>query len=216
MSLTSSSASIFARRKRMKTSRLLCVTSRSPQTASIRLSRGTTRPGCAHQALQNRELRSRKRDLAPSSPGLSRAEIEHEVGKSQALLRASQSACAHPNAREQHIEGERFGQVIVGARIQPANDVLGSISCGQQQDRSLDILASQASRHLQPVHEWQHDIQDDDVERVELRGAQPGRAVMAHGDGAALLFELPGGVFRHFTIIFNEQDLHCSHDDTGR
>jgi hypothetical protein len=31
---------------------------------------------------------------------------------------------------------------------------------------------------------------------------------MANGDGAALLFELPADEFRHFTIVFHQQNLH--------
>jgi hypothetical protein len=54
----------------------------------------------------------------------------------------------------------------------------------------------------------EHDVEDDDVERGELRGPQPGGAVVAHRDGVALVLEVPADVLRHVTIVFHQQDPH--------
>ena len=79
-------------------------------------------------------------------------EVEHQVGEPQ-VLSLDRRTGADPDPREEHVEGERLREVVVGARVEPANDLLGSIARGQQQDRRANVLAAQPSRDLETVHE---------------------------------------------------------------
>jgi hypothetical protein len=68
-------------------------------------------------------------------------EVQQEVRVPQllALVRATRTC---PDPGQEHVEGERLGEVVVGPGVQAANDLLESVARGQQQDRGLEVLAA--------------------------------------------------------------------------
>src|SRR5207247_3329335 len=61
------------------------------------------------------------------------------------------------------IEGERLGQVVVGAEIE-AHDLVGhAIARSQDEDGRLHVLAPRLPEHLETVALGQHEIEDDQI-----------------------------------------------------
>ena len=68
---------------------------------------------------------------------------------------------AHP--REQFLEGERLGQVVVGAGVE-AGDPLGHrIAGGQHQDGQVVAGAAELTAHLEPVQPRHHHVEHQGV-----------------------------------------------------
>jgi hypothetical protein len=118
------------------------------------------------------------------------------------------AAGARTNPGEQHVERERLRQVVVGPCLQAANDVFRRIAPRQQQDWGRDVLAPDPAGYLEPVDERHHHVQDDDVERLALGGAQGGRAVVAHVDRMPFVLEFAAHVLRDLHVVVDQQDFH--------
>ena len=75
--------------------------------------------------------------------------------------------CTH--AREQHLEGERLDDVVVGAGLQPQHLVGGRILRCEHEHRQPVVGRAQPPQHLQPVDAGHHDVEDHQVWRTLAR-----------------------------------------------
>ena len=79
-----------------------------------------------------------------------------------------------PHPRHKHLGTEGLGHVVVGAEIQPADNV-GFLALGGEHDDGHRLgpwLASQTLADGQPVEIGQHEVQEDQVGRLRGGGGQ--------------------------------------------
>ena len=90
------------------------------------------------EQLEQRELGARQLDPLLSARDLARARVELEVGEAERVAARAVVAGTtqqRPHARQQLLERERLGQVVVGAGVEPFDPVLDLRARGQHQHR---------------------------------------------------------------------------------
>ena len=112
------------------------------------------------------------------------------------------------NAREQHREAERLGDVIVGARFQPQDGVRIGIMPGQHDDRRLETVFAHDAHGLAAIDVGQPDIHDHEVDLAGLGGLHAFGAGIGR-DGFELLVqrELLDQRVAQFRIVIDDQDF---------
>src|SRR6476646_7787336 len=89
-----------------------------------------------NEKLEQGEFLRRQLDLPPGAPHSLCFQVDLEVGYAQGLgQRCAAPAGKGAHAREQLSEGERLGQVVVGADIEAGNTVVDGVPRGEHQDR---------------------------------------------------------------------------------
>jgi hypothetical protein len=113
-----------------------------------------------------------------------------------------------PDTRDQHVEVERLGQVVVRAGVEAPNLVRGGIPGRQHQDRHEAAAGAERRADAPAIHPRQHQIQDK--ERVlTFQGAlQPGGAVAGDVHGEARLLQPHPDQVRHHLVVFDKQNPH--------
>ena len=101
------------------------------------------------------------------------------------------AACSpeqRPDAGRQLLRRERLGEVVVGARLEPGDDVVGVVAGRDHDDRHVARLAQRAAQ-LEPVDARQHDVDQHDVGGLAAERLE--RVLAAGGllDGPALVLE---------------------------
>src|SRR4051794_13099551 len=127
-----------------------------------------------HQVAQQPVLRGGQLDRRAGARDLARVLVELEVLEAQArgLRLGSARAPQHvAHARQQLLEAERLGDVVVAARGQPAQLVVGRVARGEEDDRCRRPLGAQPPGDLEALHVGQHHVEHDEVgaERVHRR-----------------------------------------------
>jgi hypothetical protein len=163
--------------------------------------------GVAQEHLEHRELAGAELDGPVVDRRAARAQVERDVaGAQHRLLRGALAAQAHPDPREELLEAERLGDVVVGAVVQ-ARDLVGDlVAGGQDHDRHPLALGAHRAQDRHAVQPGQAQVEDEQVEVVVAREGEGGGAVRRRrGDEAvgaqALLQE--GGEPR---LVLGDQD----------
>ena len=73
------------------------------------------------------------------------------------------SAQQRPHPRQQFLEGERLGQVVVGAGVQPGDPLGHRVSGGEHKDGQVVAGAAEVTAHLEPVQPWHHHVEHQGV-----------------------------------------------------
>jgi hypothetical protein len=125
------------------------------------------------EQLEEQELGARQLDQPPAAAYLVGHRVELEVAEAQhvALLPA-RAAQQRLEPREQLLERERLGQVVVGARLQPRDAVVDGIARGEHQHRRAVAGVAHPPADLEPV-EAGH-------QHVEQHGVGGRRGLVAH------------------------------------
>ena len=100
----------------------------------------------------------------PSRRTVRLGRVEGEVPRLE-HRRAGRRAAADERAqpRDQHEEGERLGEVVVGAEVERVGLVVLAVLGGQHEHRCPDAAGPQPPADLVAVEPGQHDVEDDDV-----------------------------------------------------
>src|SRR6266852_4442336 len=114
----------------------------------------------------------------PSPPDLPRGLIEFQVSVGQGFASYLVAAQHRSDPRHKLIEGEWFGDVIVGTQVQSAY-LIGDLVAGSEHDDRDIVVEPQATAHLESVRTWHGDIQEHNVRLMCPGGSQTGLAV--HG-----------------------------------
>ena len=69
-----------------------------------------------------------------------------------------------PQPRQQHVQAERLGDVVVGAAIEAEDGVGVAFGAGQHEDGRAHPVAPHQPAQLAPVHVGKPDIEQDRVE----------------------------------------------------
>src|SRR6185436_9812101 len=101
------------------------------------------------------------------------AEVDRDVaeakcfsdgGRTRYRRRASPQQCL--DTREQLHHLERLDEVVVGAELQSDDTIDNLPARGQHQDRRLDSALAKCAAHIEATAAWQHDVEQDGVERA--------------------------------------------------
>ena len=112
----------------------------------------------------------------------------------------------HP--RQQLLQGKGLGEVVIRARVEAANHVLGRVPRGQHQDRSLHPRAPQLGGQLEAVHLRQLDVEQDQVVLIHVGQVATLGTVPRGVDGMALLLERLPEETGHRVLILHHQHAH--------
>ena len=93
-----------------------------------------------------------------------------------------------PDARRQLLRHERLGEVVVGACLEPGDDVVGVVAGGHHHDRHVAVTTDRAAQ-LEPVDARQHDVDQHDVGALALERLDGGLARRHALDRPALVLE---------------------------
>ena len=114
---------------------------------------------------------------------------------------------------QQHLDAERFRDVVVGAQGE-ADDLVGFLGLGgEHEDRygSGRFARPKLPANVQPVHSREHQVQDDQVGRIGLRAAEPFNAVVGHGDFVALALQVVNEHLGQRPFILDDKDSSLGH-----
>jgi hypothetical protein len=109
---------------------------------------------------------------------------------------------------KQLLEGERLGQVIVGARVQAGDPVVDLVAGGKHDHRRLDPVLPEPAANLHPILLRDHEVEDDRVVSRclgQLLGALPVRGDV---DGVALVLQELLEQRRQFPLVLDKQEIH--------
>ena len=117
------------------------------------------------------------------------------------------------DARQQDGQVEGLGQVVVGARLEAAQHVVGVRAGGQQHHGHELPGRAQAPHDLEAVEAGQHDVEQDDVEAPGPGPDQPlqgGGAILLHLGGEALRLQVQLQAAGQVLLVFDDED--AAHD----
>jgi D-alanyl-D-alanine carboxypeptidase/D-alanyl-D-alanine-endopeptidase (penicillin-binding protein 4) len=166
--------------------------------------------GVVHEQLEQQELGARQLDPPRAAVDLVGARVELEVREAQDLAVLLPPGAAQQGAqpREQLLERERLGQVVVGAGLEPGDAVGHPVARRQHQHRRAVARVAHPPAHLEPVelrheHVEQHRVGPDDGEPPD-RLAPVGR----HVDLEPVVPQRPLERLAHRGLVFHHEDPH--------
>ena len=161
------------------------------------------------QVGEQHRLALREADGDLPAPGLPGHEVEPDASRLDDRVRAlARLAEARPDAGQELVEGERLGDVVGGAEVEPF-DPVGDLAPGGQHDhRQRRPRAADRREDVDSVFAGQHPVEDDEV-RLGAEGeplaADP---VGGNRDAIALRFEPSHQEVGDPRLVLNDQDLH--------
>ena len=172
-------------------------------------------PGVFGQIDQQPVLLGREPYGRIAAPYLLADRVDAQVGAAERLLRCRRGVLLPleqgPDPRGQLAEVERFDQVVVGPGVEAIQFVVGRAQRREHQDRHAGMDPADLPAELEPVHAGQHDIRDDQLERLRPEEAQAHGPVVGHRHPVAVLLEPRFQQVGHPLFILHDQyRLHPS------
>src|SRR5207245_1684868 len=163
----------------------------------------------SHQRFQNGVLPWGERDRAVSAGDPAGRRVERQIGHSQhRRLGDARPTEQGPDAREQLVEGEGLGEVIIRTGAETAHAVGDAVARGQHQDRNRTAALAEGAADREPVLPGQEPVEHDQVVLVH-RGLL--LAVLAGGgnvDDEALLLKPLGQEPGGFPVVLDQEESH--------
>src|SRR6266508_2262667 len=179
----------------------------APDTLQQHITRERHTP-VADQAGQQIELFLRERDLDAIAPGPARASIYVQPAGLQHLAVASRLAIGAPHdrsdAREQLAQAERFGYVVVSAKLKAGDAIDLVLARSEHQYRHIALLAENAADR-EAIQSWQHHIEDQQVGPLAAGEFERLNTVAGGEHTVALAFEVVAQCLGKGRIVFDEQ-----------
>lgn len=139
--------------------------------------------GVEHEVTQQLELGGAGLDDSAAAAHLMGIFVEFEVGEVQrgvAVFGGAPGAAEHgPDAGDDLVEAERFGDVVVPADRQALDLVVDAVAGRNEHDRHMATGVSDLAGDGEAVHVRQHDVEDHEV------GMLRGRLVQGVGTGGS-------------------------------
>jgi hypothetical protein len=149
--------------------------------------------------------RERQRPAATlAAPG---RQVDPDIAELQGrALRRVATSHQGPGPGQQLLEGERLGQVGVGARVEPAHPVADGVARRQEQHGRLPIRPPEPLHQRQAVLDRQLPVHEHQVPSARSQG-QPRRAAVGGVlDRIPLLPQAAGQEIGDLRLIFHHQD----------
>src|SRR6185295_1517476 len=114
--------------------------------------------------------------------------------------------------RGQLADGERFGQVIVGAELEAGDAVAFGAAGGEHEDgdRRSDRIAAQFAADGEAVDVGKVQIEDHEIEAAALHRDQPFVAVRVNRHAIIFALQVQAHGEGDVGIVFDQGDLHHS------
>ena len=116
------------------------------------------------------------------------------------------------NARKQYGHAERFGDVVVGASVEPGDGIVVGVSGGQHDDGRAHASLTHAAANLAAIHIRQTDVEQDDVENLARSAVEAAGPIAGLADdrefttGGELLLERTAQKI----VVIDNQNGSCS------
>ena len=121
-----------------------------------------------------------------------------------------------PHAGQQLADGERLGDVVVGAEVERLDLHRVLALRGQHDDRQRREEHAHAPDHLEAVDAGQAEVEQHEVEGP-VRDARERVLAREHGgDGVVLGFERDAKRAQHDRLVVDDQDQRPLHPSVGR
>lgn len=145
--------------------------------------------GVAHEQLQHLELLVGQAQAARGGGELKGSPVQGDVAHRQAGGGLVGLLPGHgPDAGQQLLAGEGFGQVVIGPAVQAQHLVLHLRLGRQQQHRQAVSPLAELAQHVNAVHLGHHDVQDGPV---VVAGVEIIQGLLAVVDRVHLVVILP-------------------------
>src|SRR5262245_19510232 len=167
----------------------------------------------AHQQFKNGEFLGGELDLLAASLDLEQIPVEHEIANLHDIrLRGeiARAADQRLDAREQLIEIEGLGEIVVGADAQAFDLVLERVHSGQHENRRVVSLLAQALADIVAVHIGQHQIEHDHVEFARLGEIDPRGSGGGNGDPVIFGAEPAVDEVGDPRLVFDQKNVHAA------
>ena len=164
----------------------------------------------AHQELEEGELPGGQLNWGVAPPDLVGLEIENEVGHLQPVGMAVLLLPPHerPQPGEELFEGERLGQVIVGASVEAGDAVMDLTARGEHDDRRLNAVLAEPAADLHAVLLGNHEIEDDGVIARRFGKLLGPLTVGRDVDGIALVLQELLEQRRELALVLDKEEVH--------
>ena len=165
--------------------------------------------GAVHQVVQHFVLMAREadrlaitRDAATAGIQLQGSTLQH--GRSLAAGPADQ----RPQARQQFLHMEGFGEVVVRASVDACHFFVPVVAGGEDQHRHAAPAITPALQHRKPVHHGQTQIQHHTVERFGVTQKLGVKPVVGFVHRVARIRQGRAELRAQGLFVFNQQDAH--------
>ncbi len=95
---------------------------------------------------------------------LARVDVEGQIGEAEDLARARRSPQKGAHAGEELVEGERLGEVVVGAGIEAGDAVRDEVAHREHQDGGRIAVGAEPPAHLEAVDARHQKVEHDGVD----------------------------------------------------
>src|SRR6185503_15775684 len=166
--------------------------------------------GAAEEILEKGVLARGQDDAPRATAHFSSGRIEGEIrqaqdGRALPLAPAKQG----PHTRQQLIERERLGEIVVGAVVEPGHLVGYGVAGGEEQHRGRHAPGPRGFENPEPVEPGQHHVEDHEVVgRATGQEVERGGAVGGLLDGIPLLLEPLPDETRDLPLVLHDEDAH--------
>ena len=164
-----------------------------------------------HQILEHRILLGRQLDRISVSLHFPGVEVETQIRDFERRRHTRPRPARQSfDPRQQLLEREGFGDVIVGAGAQRFHLRIDGVLCGENQHRAVEPARPQIVQHLRPGFARESHVEDDDVVLLRNRARFTIIAVGDEVDAPALLLEAALDELSYCGIVFDDEDLHST------
>ena len=116
------------------------------------------------------------------------------------------------DAGDQFARVERLGQVVVGAHFKPDDAVDLVAFGGEHDDRLLRFAGTQAAADRQAIFAWQHQVKNDQFERIARHRLVHRFGVFGRADGEALFRQVALQEIAQALVVVDDEDLSVVHE----
>ncbi len=163
--------------------------------------------GMAEEEMQQIELAPGEAEVAVAAPGRVRARVQRDVAdRRHRLRRRWPPAQQRVQARGHLFEGERLDDVVVGARLEPADAVLDLVARGQDADGHVVAAVAQLAQDLEAVEVGHPEVEQDHRGSDGLRRGERGAPAGRPHDAEALELEPGSDGAPDRGVVVDEQD----------
>jgi hypothetical protein len=168
-------------------------------------------PGVAGQVFQQCILFRRQPNLPASARRRLRRGVQHQVLDGYPIgpqfARTPQES-AQPRQQLAKLEG--LDQIIVGAGIEAAHAVVGSVTRGEHQNGEAQARLSQLPANLEAIGRGNHDVENGQIVCADGSLIERVFAVGGHIHGIGLLAQTFGNEISNSRIVFYHENAHES------